>query len=105
MEEAGFELEGQNPPNASVYLGEIISLEEGIIRLKTTNLGTLQIPTVNIEKIEDLSGEQMRKGKYWFENPSYNRYFLGQSAKPLRKGEGDEGDPTGNAGEVRGFLG
>ncbi len=30
----------------------------------------------------------MRKGKYWFENPSYNRYFLGQSAKPLRKGEG-----------------
>jgi hypothetical protein len=30
----------------------------------------------------------MRKGQYWFENPSYNRYFLGQSAKPLKKGEG-----------------
>jgi hypothetical protein len=74
--------------DGSVYLGEVLSLEEGILRLKTTNLGTLQIPTVNVEKIEDLSGEKMRKGKYWFENPSYNRYFLGQSAKPLRKGEG-----------------
>lgn len=74
--------------DGSVYLGEILSFEEGVIRLKTQNLGTLQVPTINIERIDDLSQEKMRKGKYWFENPSYNRYFLGQSAKPLRKGEG-----------------
>ena len=74
--------------DGSVYLGEIISQEQGIIRLKTMNLGTLQVPTINIERLEDLSDEKMRKGKYWFENPSYNRYFLGQSAQPLRKGEG-----------------
>lgn len=74
--------------DGSVYLGEIISFEEGVIRLKTQNLGTLQVPIINVERIEDLSKEKMRKGKYWFENPSYNRYFLGQSAKPLRKGEG-----------------
>ncbi len=74
--------------DGSVYLGEIISQELGIIRLKTMNLGTLQVPTVNIERLEDLTGDKMRKGKYWFENPSYNRYFLGQSAQPLRKGEG-----------------
>ncbi len=74
--------------DGSVYLGEIISQEMGTIRLKTTNLGTLQVPTVNIERIEDISADRMRKGKYWFENPSYNRYFLGQSAQPLRKGEG-----------------
>lgn len=74
--------------DGSVYLGEIITLADGIIRLKTQNLGTLQVPTINIERIEDLSDEKMRKGQYWFENPSYNRYFLGQSAKPLRKGEG-----------------
>lgn len=74
--------------DGSVYLGEIISHEMGIIRLKTSNLGTLQVPTVNIERLEDLSGDKMRKGQYWFENPSYNRYFLGQSAQPLRKGEG-----------------
>jgi hypothetical protein len=74
--------------DGSVYLGEILSFEEGIIRLKTQNLGTLQVPTINIDRIEDLSNEKMRKGQYWFENPSYNRYFLGQSAKPLRKGEG-----------------
>jgi hypothetical protein len=74
--------------DGSVYLGEIISRELGIIRLKTTNLGTLQVPTVNIERLEDISGDKMRKGQYWFENPSYNRYFLGQSAQPLRKGEG-----------------
>ncbi len=74
--------------DGSVYLGEIISQELGIIRLKTSNLGTLQVPTVNIERLEDLTGDKMRKGKYWFENPSYNRYFLGQSAQPLRKGEG-----------------
>lgn len=74
--------------DGSVYLGEIISHETGIIRLKTSNTGTLQIPTINIERLEDISGEKMRKGEYWFENPSYNRYFLGQSAKPLRKGEG-----------------
>ena len=74
--------------DGSVYLGEIISFEEGIIRLKTQNLGTLQVPVINIERIEDLSDDKIRKGKYWFENPSYNRYFLGQSAKPLRKGEG-----------------
>lgn len=74
--------------DGSVYLGEIISQELGIIRLKTMNLGTLQVPTVNIERLEDMSAAKMRKGKYWFENPSYNRYFLGQSAQPLRKGEG-----------------
>jgi hypothetical protein len=74
--------------DGSVYLGEILSQEQGIIRLKTTNLGTLQVPTVNIERLEDISGDKMRKGQYWFENPSYNRYFLGQSAQPLRKGEG-----------------
>ena len=74
--------------DGSVYLGEIISHETGIIRLKTANLGTLQVPTINIKRLEDLSGEKMRKGQYWFENPSYNRYFLGQSAQPLRKGEG-----------------
>ncbi len=74
--------------DGSVYLGEIISQELGIIRLKTMNLGTLQVPTVNIERLEDISADKMRKGKYWFENPSYNRYFLGQSAQPLRKGEG-----------------
>ena len=67
--------------DGSVYLGEIISQELGIIRLKTMNLGTLEVPTVNIERIEDISADRMRKGKYWFENPSYNRYFLGQSAK------------------------
>jgi len=77
-----------NMIDGSVYLGEIISHEMGVIRLKTTNLGTLQVPTINIERIEDISGDKMRKGKYWFENPSYNRYFLGQSAQPLRKGEG-----------------
>lgn len=74
--------------DGSVYLGEIISLQEGIIRLKTQNLGTLQVPTINMERIEDLTGDKMHKGQYWFENPSYNRYFLGQSAQPLRKGEG-----------------
>ena len=74
--------------DGSVYIGEIISQEQGIIRLKTSNLGTLQVPTVNIERLEDLTGDKMRKGQYWFENPSYNRYFLGQSAQPLRKGEG-----------------
>lgn len=74
--------------DGSVYLGEIISQETGIIRLKTANLGTLQVPTINIKRLEDLTGEKMRKGQYWFENPSYNRYFLGQSAQPLRKGEG-----------------
>ncbi len=74
--------------DGSVYLGEIISQEQGIIRLKTANLGTLQVPTINIERLEDLTGDKMRKGQYWFENPSYNRYFLGQSAQPLRKGEG-----------------
>lgn len=74
--------------DGSVYLGEIISQEQGMIRLKTQNLGTLQVPTLNVERIEDISAEKMRKGQYWFENPSYNRYFLGQSAKPLRKGEG-----------------
>jgi len=74
--------------DGSVYLGEIISHETGIIRLKTANLGTLQVPTLNIERLEDLTGDKMRKGQYWFENPSYNRYFLGQSAQPLRKGEG-----------------
>ena len=74
--------------DGSVYLGEIISQEQGIIRLKTMNLGTLQVPTINIERLEDLSDEKMRKGKYWFETPSYYRYFLGQSAQPLRKGVG-----------------
>jgi len=74
--------------DGSVYLGDIISYELGTIRLKTQNLGTIQVPTVNIERLEDLSGDKMRKGQYWFENPSYNRYFLGQSAQPLRKGEG-----------------
>ncbi len=45
--------------DGSVYLGEIISQEQGIVRLKTANLGTLQVPTINIERLEDLTGDTM----------------------------------------------
>ena len=54
--------------DGSVYLGEIISQEQGVISLKTMNLGTLQVPTLNIERLEDISAERMRKGEGYYQN-------------------------------------
>ncbi len=48
--------------DGSVYLGEILSQEQGIVRLKTTNLGTLPVPTVNIERLEDHQCRKDAKG-------------------------------------------
>lgn len=74
--------------NGTSYYGEIISLEVGILTIRSTVLGAIRIQSNTVSKIT-LSGAYVsRRGGTWFANPNATRYFFAPSAIPLKKREG-----------------
>lgn len=74
--------------NGTAYYGEIISLETGVLTIRSSALGAIQIQSNTVSKIT-LSGAYVsRRGGTWFANPNATRYFFAPSAIPLRKREG-----------------
>ena len=67
--------------------GSIVSENATEILLTTDNLGTITVKRDQIKSTVSLDSTNIRKGKYWFPNPNYSRYFIGPGIQ-LKKGDG-----------------
>jgi hypothetical protein len=70
------------------YIGQILERNSEFIRLKTDQLGEINIRVNDIKKIELIRRELMVGEEYWFENPQSTRYFWSPNGYGLEKGEG-----------------
>jgi len=68
--------------------GKVISESADNIVLMTSTLGKMTIKKSNLKSVKKVSAENIKSGKYWFENPNPNKYLLGSSAIPLEKKTG-----------------
>ena len=65
--------------------GELVSENAGTIVIRTEAMGEVTLDRTKIKSITKVSGENLKKGKIWFENPNPYRYLLGNSAIPKPK--------------------
>jgi len=70
--------------NGEEYQGKIINADQETLTLQTKN-GQLDLITSKVASIEDVEAYD---GKFHFKNPNDTRYFIGPSARPLKKGKG-----------------
>lgn len=73
--------------DGSSVQGTVVSENAGDITISTANMGTVTIKRDQIRSMVLLDEGNYRKGKVWFRNPDYSRYFIGQGIQ-LEKGEG-----------------
>jgi len=53
-----------------------------------TKYGTVTIPLADIESVEDIPIDALRKSGYWFPNPNRTRLFFAPKGRMLEKGRG-----------------
>lgn len=68
--------------------GKLLSNDSVQVSVSTTSLGVVTISKSKISKMEVVKKDDVKGGKYWFENPNSTRYFVGPSAFNLKPGEG-----------------
>ncbi len=73
--------------DGSVMQGTLVSENPEEIVLATENTGTLTIKKEKIKSMILLTSSNYRKGKVWFPNPDYSRYFISPGIQ-IGKGEG-----------------
>jgi hypothetical protein len=88
------QVSGTQEKRCIVYLKDGTSVQGIMINetaqemsLQTDNMGTVTLKKEQIQKIVQLDQSNYRKGKYWFPNPNYSRYFLSPGMQ-LKKGDG-----------------
>lgn len=69
--------------DGNVFIGTLVSEDEGKVVILTESLGEITIKRENIRSME-----RLREGNYWFENPQSTRYFFAPNAIGLKKGKG-----------------
>ena len=69
-------------------IGNIKSIDEKEIVVKTQDLLIFHLEKQNIKSIRSMSSQHIKRGEYIFLNPIYSRYLFGPSAIPLKKGSG-----------------
>jgi hypothetical protein len=74
--------------DGNTFIGKVLSKDTNILKLKTNNLGELNIPITNVRKVVKLNPTQLKNGELWFENPHSTRYFYLPNGYGLKKGEG-----------------
>ncbi len=57
------------------FIGHIITEDSSSLVLSTEKLGQLTFNKKDITKISPIRPEDIKKGKYWFENPQSARYL------------------------------
>jgi small nuclear ribonucleoprotein (snRNP)-like protein len=62
--------------DGSTVQGRIVLENSLEINLATDNIGTLTIKKDQIKSLVPLDSTNFKKGKYWFPNPNYSRYFI-----------------------------
>jgi hypothetical protein len=70
------------------YIGEKISEDKETIIIKTETLGEIKIKKSIIDKVEEVSSDQLSEGKFLIENAHSSRYFWAPNGFGLKKGEG-----------------
>ncbi|MCF6357069.1 MAG: hypothetical protein L3J54_04615 [Draconibacterium sp.] len=70
------------------FLGEIIKEDTVLIVLKTRTLGEITIYKSDIKTRKKVEVQQIKDGKFWFDNPQSTRYFWSPNGYGLKKGEG-----------------
>jgi len=73
--------------DGSTVKGKIVSEDALEINLTTENIGTITIKKDQIKSLVPLDSLNYKKGKYWFPNPNYSRYFISPGIQ-LKKGDG-----------------
>ncbi len=73
--------------DGSTVQGTIVSENQQEISLATENIGTITIKKDQFKSIVQLDSTNFKKGKYWFPNPNYSRYFIGPAIQ-LKEGDG-----------------
>jgi len=73
--------------NGNELNGQLIERRASDIRVKTNNIGEVTIPNSEIKRMEPIKQDQVKGGKYWFDNPNATRYLFAPSAINLNKGE------------------
>ncbi|MCP3930820.1 MAG: hypothetical protein GY705_17165 [Bacteroidetes bacterium] len=70
------------------FYGEVIERNTENIVIETSSVGKITVSVREVRQVKIISKEQIKKGKYWFENPNATRNYFGPTAIPMRKGEG-----------------
>lgn len=70
------------------YVGSILFQDTERVRLKTENLGELNLLRINIKSITAVDPKSIKAGKVWFNNPQATRYLFAPNGYGLKKGEG-----------------
>lgn len=74
--------------DGNYFIGKIMSEVDGIISLKTENLGMLSISRTDVKRVIKLDAIKIVEGKYWPENLQSSRYFFAPTGYGLKAGEG-----------------
>jgi len=70
------------------FVGKIVKEDAEKIILETEKLGQITIQKVDLKSREQITSEQIKNGKLWFDNPQATRYFWAPNGYGLKKGEG-----------------
>jgi hypothetical protein len=73
--------------NGSAFHGKVIAENAQEINLEAENIGTIIIRKDQIKSSVILDSTNFKKGKYWFPNPNYSRYFISPGIQ-LKQGDG-----------------
>ena len=74
--------------NGNIFIGVILLENDEIIRLKTSELGEIELQKVHIVRRTKIDGDRLRNGEYWSENSHATRYLFGTNGIGLKKGRG-----------------
>jgi len=70
------------------FIGTILNEDSVRIQIKTLELGEISIPRSEIKQVLKIDKQQIKNGKYWFENPQSSRYYWAPNGYGLKAGEG-----------------
>ena len=73
--------------NGSAFHGKVVAENALEINLEAENIGTIVIRKDQIKSSVNLDSTNFKKGKYWFPNPNYSRYFISPGIQ-LKQGDG-----------------
>lgn len=73
--------------DGSTLIGKIQEVGDETIIFKT-DMGEITIDIEKIVEVKEISGSDIKGGKYWFTNPNQTRLYFGPTGRMLKKGEG-----------------
>jgi hypothetical protein len=73
--------------DGSRLIGRITAVGADTVTFES-GVGTLALPVVNLNRVQEIPASSMRDGDYWFPNPNSTRLFFAPSGRMLARGEG-----------------